>query len=276
MSSKIIISAALSGNDTPVSASPHIPVKPAHVADEAVAAYEAGAAIVHLHARDDEGNGTMEYARYEEAVNLIRRRNCPVVINITSSGAHGITDADRARPAVGNKAEICSFDSGSMNFGDELFLNPPHFLEFLATELKANRIRPEIEVFDAGFIENAMRIAKKGLIDPPYWFQFVLGVPGGMPATVRGLAFLVDSLPAGSLWSALGVGRFHLPIMTAAIAMGGHIRVGLEDNIYYRKGQLARSNAEFVRRAVRFAEEFERPVATPDDAREMLQLVRRA
>lgn len=276
MSDKLIISAAISGNDTPVSASPYIPVTPQQVADECIAAYEAGAAIVHMHARDDEGNGTMDFDRYEQAVNLIRKRNCPVVINITSSGAHDVPHAVRVRPAVGNRAEICSFDAGSMNFGDGLFLNPPDFLEYLAKELQANKIRPEIEVFEAGFIDNALRIAKKGLIDPPYWFQFVLGVPGGMAATVRNLVHLVGSLPEGALWSALGVGRFHMPIMYAAIAMGGHIRVGIEDNIYYRKGQLARSNAEFVARAVRVAGEYGRPIATPDDAREILRLTRKA
>lgn len=276
MSNKIIISCALNGNDTPPSASQYIPIQPEQVAAEAIAAYEAGAAIVHIHARDDAGEGTMNYERYEKTVNIIRQRNCPVVINITSSGAHGMPHADRARPAIGNKAEICSFDAGSMNFGDGVFMNPPDFLEYLATELKANQIRPEVEVFEAGFIDNAMRFAKRGLIEPPYWFQFVLGVPGGMAATVRNLTFLVDSLPAGALWSALGVGRFHMPIMAAAMAMGGHVRVGIEDNIYYRKGVLAKSNAEFVARAVRLADEFERPVATPDEAREILKLVRKA
>lgn len=276
MSNKVIISAALNGNDTPPSASQYIPITPQQVADEAIRSYEAGAAIVHIHARDDQGEGTMEYKRYEETVNIIRQRNCPVVINITSSGAFGITHADRARPAIGNKAEICSFDAGSMNFGDGVFLNPPDFLEYLAKELQANKVRPEIEVFEVGFIENALRFIKKGLIDAPYWFQFVLGVPGGMPASVRNLAFLVDALPAGSIWSALGVGRFHLPILYATLAMGGHIRVGIEDNIYYRKGVLVKSNAEFVTRAVRLAEEMERPIATPDDARAILKLDRKA
>ena len=276
MSNKVIISAALNGNDTPISASQYIPVKPEKVAEEAIRSYEAGAAIVHIHARNDEGEGVMDYARYEETVNIIRKKNCPVVINITSSGAFGITHEGRARPAIGNKAEICSFDAGSMNFGDGVFLNPPDFLEYLAGELQKNEIRPEIEVFEAGFIDNAMRFAKKGLIEPPYWFQFVLGVPGGMPATVRALTFLVDSLPEHSVWSALGVGRFHLPILYATLAMGGHVRVGIEDNIYYKKGVLVKSNAEFVTRAVRLAEEMERPIATPDDAREILKLKRKA
>jgi 3-keto-5-aminohexanoate cleavage enzyme len=276
MNDKVIISAALNGNDTPISASPFIPVKPEHVADEAVRSYEAGAAVVHIHARNDAGEGVMDYKRYEDTVNIIRRKNCPVVINITSSGAFGVPHEDRSRPAVGNKAEICSFDAGSMNFGDGVFVNSPDFLEYLATELQKNEIRPEIEVFETGFIDNAMRIAKKGLIDPPYWFQFVLGVPGGMAASVRNLTFLVDSLPEGSVWSALGVGRFHLPILYAALAMGGHVRVGIEDNIYYKKGVLAKSNVEFVTRAVRLAEEMERPIATPDDAREILKLKRKA
>ena len=272
MSDKLIISVAISGSDTPFSASPHIPLTPRQVADEAIASYEAGAAIVHIHARDEEGEGTMDYKLYEETVNLIRQRNCPVVINITSSGSQTATDEDRLAAGIRNKAEIVSFDAGSMNYSNETMINTPPFLEKLAKALKENEIRPEIEVFEAGFIENAMRLAKKGLIDPPYWFQFVLGVPGGMAATVRNLTFLVDSLPPGARWSALGVGRMHLPILYATLAMGGHIRVGIEDNIYYRRGQLVKSNAEFVKRAARLAEEMERPLASPDDAREMLQL----
>lgn len=168
--------------------------------------------------------------------------------------------------------ELASYDAGSMNFMEGLFLNPPDFLRTLATRMAEHQIRPELECFDLGMLENCKRLIGEGFIDPPYWFQFVLGVKGGAPAEPKTLLHLIDSLPAEARWSVIGVGRGQLPMNTMAILLGGHVRTGLEDNIYYRRGELATSNAQLVERLVRLIEELGREVASPNDAREMLQL----
>ena len=147
-------------------------------------------------------------------------------------------------------------------------------MEKLASVMLENGVKPEIEIFETGMINNALTVAQKGLIKPPFHFQFVLGVPGGMPATPRNLVHLRDSIPEGSTWSVAGIGRGNLPMTCMAIHMGGHVRVGMEDNVYLKKGVLAKSNAEFVKRIKRLAEEFDRPVASVDEAREILHLTK--
>lgn len=171
---------------------------------------------------------------------------------------------------------MASFDAGSMNFNDRVFLNPPDFLEELARRMLAADIKPEIEIFDSGMIGNTMDLVNKGLIKPPFWWQFVFGVKGGAPATARALVHLVDSLPPESLWSVCAIGRYQLPMNLMAIAMGGHVRTGLEDNLYYRQGELARDNAQLVARLTRLCRESGREPATPDEARAMLKIGHRA
>ena len=175
------------------------------------------------------------------------------------------------------KPELASYDAGTMNWGHStLFVNHPAFLEKLGRTMIENGIRPEIEVFDAGMFYNAAYYMKQGVINSPGYYQFVLGAPGGTAATVENLVYLKSLLPADAVWSAFGIGAGHLPILFAAISLGGHVRVGMEDNVMYAKGRLAKSNAEFVERAVRLVKEANNEPATPADARQILNLKARA
>jgi 3-keto-5-aminohexanoate cleavage enzyme len=168
--------------------------------------------------------------------------------------------------------ELVSFDAGSVNMGPNVFLNPPEFLEALAKETLEKGIKPELEVFEIGMVYTCIRLLERNLLKPPLHFQFVLGVPGGMPATAKSLIHLSEIVPEGSTWSVIGIGQGQLPMAMMAMAMGGHVRVGLEDNIYYSKGALAKSNAQLVERVARIAKEFGREIATPQEARKILNL----
>lgn len=268
---KVIITAALTGAITPKQANPHVPITPEEIAEDAYECWKAGAAVVHLHMRDDNARGTMDAARFKKTVELIRKK-CDVVINLTTSGDERASDEERMAHLIEIKPEMASFDAGSFNwmpFG--VFMNSPQFLERLAQVMLENDIKPEIEVFDMGMIHVAEYYLEKGLIKRPPHFQLCLGVLGAAKATVENLVYLRKLLPADATWSAFGIGKDHLPILYATIALGGHIRVGLEDNIYYAKGRLA-SNVELVERAVRLVKEANKEVATPDEARRILKL----
>jgi 3-keto-5-aminohexanoate cleavage enzyme len=168
--------------------------------------------------------------------------------------------------------EIASYDCGSVNFGERVFINSPTFLRELAIRMKTYGVKPEIECFEPGHVWNALRLIDDDLIEPPFWFQFVLGVRGGSPPEVKQLQHMVEMLPGGAHWSVCGIGRAQLPLGMAAMAMGGHVRTGLEDNIWYRKGELAESNAQLVARVARITAELGRPLATPDQVRSLLGL----
>ena len=168
--------------------------------------------------------------------------------------------------------ELASFDAGSLHLGELLFANPPDFLELMARRMLEKNVKPELEIFDVGMIGNCLRLTEKGLLRKPLHFQFVLGAPGGSPGTVKSLVHMLDMIPSDSTWSVAGIGRAQLPLALAGIAMGGHVRVGLEDNIYFSRGVLARSNAELVSRVVRIAREAGREPATPKETRELLSL----
>jgi 3-keto-5-aminohexanoate cleavage enzyme len=199
------------------------------------------------------------------------------VVCLTTSGIPGRNLAYEARfVPLEFCPELASFDAGSMNLGDGVFLNPPDFLADLARRMQVAGTKPELEVFDTGMIGSCLRLQERGLLDPPLYFPFVLGAVGGAPATPKALQQLVEMLPAEAIWSSIGIGRGHLPVVLTTLALGGHVRVGLEDNIYYRRGELAASNAQFVERVVRLAGEIDRPVATPAQAREILGLRPRA
>jgi 3-keto-5-aminohexanoate cleavage enzyme len=240
------------------------------IAEAAIAAAKAGASIVHLHVRNDEGKVTCDPARYAKARDLIRAAGSDVIINMSTGGGAGqTTDEQRAEP-VTLSPEIASFDCGSLNFGRGVFVNSPSFLSKLAASMIEFAVRPEIECFEPGHVANALRFIEDGAIEPPYWFQVVLGVRGGSPGTIQQLVNMVQMLPQGALWSACAIGRAQLPIGVAAMTMGGHVRTGLEDNLFYHKGELAQSNAQLVARLARIAGEIGRPVATPAQAREIL------
>ncbi|MDR1266693.1 MAG: 3-keto-5-aminohexanoate cleavage protein [Propionibacteriaceae bacterium] len=270
---KVIISAALTGAVTPQSLNPHIPITPEEIAQDAYACWRAGAAIVHLHMRDDEGLGTMDKAKFVDTVQRIAaRQDCDVVINCTTAGDHRATEDERMAHLPLVRPEIASYDSGSFNWmPDGVFTNSPAFLEKLGTVERDLGIKPELEIFDTGHIGIAQYYAKKGILVAPLHFQFVLGVLGGLAATVDNLVHLKRLIPEGSTWSAFGIGRGHLPIMYATLALGGHVRVGLEDNVYYSKGVLA-TNPALVERAVRVITEFGQEPATPAEARQILGL----
>lgn len=269
---KLIITVAPTGAITSRENHPDIPLHPAEIAKAVYEAYQAGAAMAHIHIRDDDGNPSMSLDKFRETVDLIRER-CDIILNLTTSGGRGIplTDEDRFAHLT-LQPDMCSMDCGSINFGQRIFDNSPQFLSKLGKATLEAGVKPEIEVFDTAFIANAIRLAKDGYIASPMHFQFVLGVQGGMAATPKNLLYLVDMLPAGSTWSVIGIGKGHLPMSAMAIHMGGHVRVGTEDNVMYRKNQLVKNNAQFVERIVRLAEEFERPVATVAEARSILQL----
>ena len=274
MSDKVIISCALTGANTPKEKNANVPVTPEEIAQAAYESWQAGAAIVHLHMRDDNWKGVMDRDRFAETIKLIRaHKDCDVIINCTSSGGPVANEDDRLThfktiPDI----EIGSCDIGSFNWGDgNIFDNNPGFLKKLTTCYKENDIKPEVEIFDMGMLGNAVHYIKNNYIDEPMFCELMLGVLGAMDATIENLYYLVKHLPEGTIWSAAGIGVHHLPIMFAALAMGGHIRVGLEDNLYYARGQKA-TNPMLVERAARVVKEFGKTPATPAEAREMLKI----
>jgi len=269
---KTIITVATTGAWPTKKDNPNVPMTPIEIAEDVYACYKAGAAIAHLHMRDDEGKGTMDRLKFEETAAFIREK-CDIIINCTTSGDLNATDETRQAHLRTVRPEMASYDCGSMNWMHTgLFLNHPKFLEELGMTMQEYDVKPEVEVFDAGMLYNSLYYVKKGVLKTPVHYQFVLGAAGGTDATVENLVYLKSLLPEGSTWSALGIGRGHIPILYATLALGGHVRVGMEDNVVYRKGQLAESNAQFVERAGRLIREFGNEVATPDEAREMLGL----
>lgn len=272
---KTIITVATTGAWPTKEHNPNIPLTPEEIANDVYECYKAGASVAHLHMRDDEGKGTMSVEKFIETVRLIKEK-CDIVINLTTSGDLNATDETRQAHLKLLKPELASYDCGTMNWmHSTLFINHPKFLEELGYTMQENSVKPEIEIFDAGMVYNSLYYLKKGVLKGPLHYQFVLGAAGGTAATVENLVYLKGLIPQASTWSALGIGHGHLPIMYAAIALGGHIRVGMEDNVYYAKNQLAKSNAELVSRAARVIREANKEVATPDDAREILGLLRK-
>lgn len=271
---KRIITVAPTGAWPTKDNNPNVPMTPKEIAEDVFECYKAGAAIAHLHMRDSEGKGTMSKDIFAETVALIKEK-CDIVINLTTSGDLNATDETRQEHLRLLKPEMASYDCGSMNWmHNSLFINHPKFLEELAVTMSENNVKPEIEIFDAGMIYNALYYKKKGFLKEPIHYQFVLGAAGGTAATVENLVYLKNLIPEGSTWSALGIGKGHVPIMLAALAMGGHIRVGMEDNVMFGPEQLADSNAQFVTRAANLIKESGFEVATPDEARNILGLKR--
>lgn len=272
--SKIIVTVAPTGAFPTKEHNPNIPLTPKEIAADVYECWQAGAAIAHLHMRDAQGKGTMDKSRFIETVGLIRER-CDIVLNLTTSGDLNATDETRVAHIIELKPELASYDCGTMNWAHSaLFINHPKFLESSGRLMTELGIMPEIEIFDPGMFYNAQYYMKQGVIKPPGYYQFVLGAPGGIAATVPNLVYLRSLLPADAKWSAFGIGAAHLPIMYATIALGGNVRVGMEDNVVYAKGRLAKSNAEFVERAVRIIKEAQHEPATPADAREIIGLKR--
>lgn len=276
MQDKLIISAALTGSTPTTAQNPALPVTEEAIAEAAIACWNAGAAIVHLHVRDEDERMVCDPVRFARVKSLIESTGSNVIINMSTSGGPGNPDDEHRLAPLALKPEIASFDCGSLNFGRKVFVNSPDFLDSLAAGMTEHNVLPEIECFEAGHITNALGLIAEGKLHPVHWFQMVLGVRGGAPGTVKQLVHMVDMLPAGAVWSCCGIGRAQLPLNLACMAMGGHVRTGLEDNIYYHKGQLADSNVQLVDRVVRIANEVGRPIASPDEARAILGLAHKA
>ena len=268
----VMITAAMVGAEVTRAQQPNLPTTQQEIIAAAVECYEAGAAIIHLHVRDAGGNATQDASIFHEVVEGIRAR-CDVITQVSTGGAIWMSAEERLQ-SIECRPDMATLTTGTVNFGDGVFMNDRGLVETFARRLRDYGIVPEIEIFDAGMLEEAMRLRSMGLISDPLHFDFVMGVPGGIGADPVNLVHLVRCLPPGSSWSVAGIGRHQLTLGTIALAMGGNVRVGFEDNIFYRKGELAKTNAQLVARIVRIAQELDRAIATPTQAREILQLAR--
>ena len=290
MSRNVIVACAVTGAGDSTGINPAVPVKPADIARECLEAAKAGAAVTHIHVRDPAtGKPSMEYKYYEEVVDRIRQAGSDVIINLTTGpGARIILGTDDPRDlAEGTtitrpanrvvhveklKPEICSLDIGSFNFGPHIFLNTPAHVTEMADKIRAAGVKPELEVFDLGGLRQAKELIAKGHVEKPYLFQICLGIPWAAEATPETMIAMRDLLPEGAVWASFGVSRFQFPMAALAVILGGHVRVGLEDNLYMSRGVLAPGNAALVERAVKIVEDLGETVATPDAAREILGL----
>ena len=272
---KVIITCAMTGGATPKSKNENLPVTPKEIAEDVYRVWKAGAAIVHLHMRDqgDVEKGSMDPELFRETIRLIREYDdCDVVLNCTSSGGL-FSDETRYIPfQTVPGIEIGSYDIGTFNWNDQfVFYNTPDFLHKLIDVYDEYDVKPEVEIFDYCMLKNAEMYIKSGRIKKPMWCQLMLGVGGMMEANVENLLYLVRHLPEGTVWSTSGIGTGHLPIMYAALAMGGNLRVGLEDNLYYARGEKA-SNTMLVERAVNLVRIYGKEPATSEQAREILNI----
>lgn len=269
---KLIITAAICGAEVTKEHNPAVPYTVEECVREAKSAYDAGAAIIHLHVRQDDGTPTQDKERFRVIMEAVRAACPEVIIQPSTGGAVGMTDDERLQPTE-LLPEMATLDCGTCNFGgDDVFTNTENTIRYFGKRMIELGIKPELECFDKSMIEMALRIHKKGLILSPMHFDFVMGVNGGIGGELRDFVFLRDSIPADATYTVAGVGRFEFPLAAAAIVDGGHVRVGLEDNIYLSKGVLARSNGELVEKAVRLAKELGRDIATPAEARRILGL----
>ena len=269
---KLIITAAICGAEVTKEQNPAVPYTVEEIVREAKSAVDAGAAIVHLHVREHDGTPTQSKARFKTRIDAIYEV-CPDVILIPSTGgAVGMTAEERLQPTE-LFPEMATLDCGTCNFGDEVFENTMPMMRDFGKRMLENQIKPEYECFEMGHLETVLNMAKKGQVPgAPMQFNFVLGVPGCTPATVPNLCWLVNAIPAGSTWTATGIGRHAFTLAAPAIAMGGNVRVGFEDNLYLERGVLAKSNGELVAKVVRIAKELGREIATSAEARKILNL----
>ena len=269
---KLIITAAICGAEVTKEQNPAVPYSVEEIVREAKSAVDAGAAIVHLHVREDDGTPTQSKARFKECMDAIYKV-CPDVIIIPSTGgAVGMSAEERLQPTE-LMPEMATLDCGTCNFGDDVFENTMPMMRAFGKRMMENNIKPEYECFEMGHLDTVLNMARKGQVPgAPMQFNFVLGVPGCTPATAQNLAWLVNAIPAGSTWTATGIGRNAFTLAAAAIVMGGNVRVGFEDNLNLERGVLAKSNGELVAKVVRIAKELGRPVATSAEAREILSL----
>jgi len=269
---KLVITAAISGAEVTKENNPAVPYTIAEIAREARLAYNAGASIIHLHVREDDGTPTQSLDRFEAAFAAIREECPELIIQPSTGGAVWMSNAERLTP-VQLKPEMATLDCGTLNFGgEEIFTNTENTVIEFARAMREMGIKPELEVFDRGMVQLAKRVLEMGLLEGNPHYNLVLGTAFGMPAGLEDILYLVKSLPAGSTFTGTGIGRNQFNVACAMIMLGGHVRVGFEDNVYLKKGVLAGSNGELVDKVVRLAQELGREIARPDEARKILGL----
>jgi len=285
LSDKVVITCALTGVAANRAQCEAIPYTPVEIAEDARRAYEAGAAVAHIHAREDDGMPSFRKERYAEILAETRKR-CPIIINF-STGAIGIPMEERVAHIRDLKPEIGALNMGSMNYAkwsakrkefvfDFVFQNPFKDIIFLLEQMKRGGVKPELECFDLGHIGNTAPLVEMGLVSPPLQFSLILGVLGGAPPTTRNLHAMVDNLPAGSAWEVIGISHVQWRLLAAALGMGGNIRCGLEDHFYLPNGEMARSNGDLVAAAAKLTRDLGREPASVDEARALLGLSGRA
>lgn len=287
---KTILTCAVTGNLTRPDQTPHLPITPEQIANECLAAAEAGAAVVHIHVRDPlTGKPSMEIDHYRDVVDRIRRRRADLVINLTTGpgGRYVPSEDDPKIYAPGTtllppekrvehialiQPDICSLDLNTMNSGPDVVINTPRNVRKMAAVIRSSGVMPELEIFDSGDLHLARDLINEGTLDGPGLWTFVLGVKYGFSASPETLMYARNQLPAGAIWAAFGIGRTEFPMVAQSWLYGGHVRVGLEDNIYLEKGVLAKGNAELVSKAVDILKSLGGDVATPAEARVLLGL----
>ncbi|WP_224360896.1 3-keto-5-aminohexanoate cleavage protein [Hyalangium versicolor] len=274
MSMPMVITAAMVGAETTREQTPHLPITAEEIAEDAVKCREAGAAMVHLHVRKADGSPSQDAELFRAAIRAIRKRT-DILIQTSTGGAVGMGVDERCGPLTltgEDRPDMATLTTGTVNFGQDVFWNPRPLVRDIAKRIRALGIKPEIECFDVGMVDEASILAKEGLVDLPAHYDFVLGVPGALTARVDALEFMIKSLPEGSTWTVAGVGRHQLPFVAHAAERGGNARVGLEDNVYVSKGVLAKGNWELVAEAAKLAKSKGRTLATPAEARKILRL----
>ncbi|HLS69144.1 MAG TPA: 3-keto-5-aminohexanoate cleavage protein [Kiloniellales bacterium] len=291
MNRQVIVTCAVTGAGDTVGRHPAIPVTPEEIAAACLEAAEAGAAITHIHVRDPEtGQGSRDLALYSEVVERVREKNQDVILNLTAGmgGDLIVDDEEPARPGAGSdlvnaatrlehierlRPEICTLDCGTMNFGDAnaVVVQTPNILRAMAGRIRELGVKPEMEVFDTGHLWFAKQLVAEGLIADPPLFQLCLGIPWGAPADTRTMAHMAQQIPEGAVWAGFGISRMQMPMAAQAVLLGGHVRVGLEDNLYLEKGVFA-SNGALVEKAVRLIRELGAEVCTPEEARQKLRI----
>jgi uncharacterized protein (DUF849 family) len=294
MSQKTFLTCAVTGNITTPDQTPHLPVTPTQIADACLAAAEAGAAAVHIHVRDPKtGKPSMELELYREVFDQVRRANPELIINLTTGpGGRFVPSEDDPRIAAPGstlvqpelrvehvrvlKPDVCSLDLNTMNSGADVVINTPRNVRIMAKIMREAGVKPELEIFDSGDMHLARDLIADGTLDGPGMWTFVTGVKYGFSSSPETLLYARSLLPAGAIWSAFGIGRFEFPIVAQAWLAGGHVRVGMEDNIYLEKGVLAKSNAELVTKAKRLIHDLGGELANAREARAMLHLPSRA
>ncbi len=270
----MVLTAALVGAETTRAQTPHLPITAEEIAEDAAKCREAGAAMVHLHVRNPDGSPSQSPELFRAAIREIRKR-CDILIQTSTGGAVGMSVDERCGPLTltgADRPDMATLTTGTVNFGEEVFWNPRPLVRDIAKRIRALGLKPEIECFDAGMVDEAAYLAKEGLVELPAHYDFVLGVPGALAAKESALDFLIASLPPGSSWTVAGVGRHQLPMVDLAAPRGGNARVGLEDNIFVSKGVLAKGSFELVAEAAKRAKAHGRTLATPAQARELLRL----